>query len=336
MDDFRESLEGYLARVTGAQRVEITELERLSGGAIQENWFLGAEFSDGSMTGIRELVLRTDSRSAVAVSLSRREEFAVLRVAHGAGVVVPEPLWLCEDESVIGKVFYIMRRVPGIAAGHRIVRDSSLGGDRRRLAETLGATLARLHSVTPPQPGLEFLPDPGPRPALHGIAEYRSYLDAMGEPHPVLEWGLTWCERHMPVPESVTLIHRDFRTGNYMVDEQGLTGVLDWEFAGWGDPLEDMGWLFAKAWRFGRTDLEVGGIATPEPFLRGYEAVSGRRVEREEIRYWEVMAHLRWAIIAIQQGDRHISGEEPSLELALTGRIPAELEMEILELTEGE
>ncbi|MNC54549.1 Phosphotransferase enzyme family protein [compost metagenome] len=143
-------------------------------------------------------------------------------------------------------------------------------------------------------------------------------------------------ERHAPPRDIVTLIHGDYRTGNYMVDERGLTGILDWEFAGWGDPLEDIGWFCAKCWRFGKVAAEAGGVGARADFYRGYEAVSGRRLDREAVHYWEGMAHVNWAVIAIQQAERHCSGEENSLLLALTGHIVPELEWEILNLTEND
>ena len=149
----------------------------------------------------------------------------------------------------------------------------------------------------------------------------------------MLEWALRWCERNAPSHEETTLIHRDYRTGNYLVHEGSLAGVLDWEFAGYGNPLEDVGWLFAKCWRFGETHRIVGGVANPEDFVGEYERCSGRAVTPEALRYWQIMAHVRWAVIALQQRERHRSGVEPSLELALTGHILSNLELEILELT---
>jgi aminoglycoside phosphotransferase (APT) family kinase protein len=130
-------------------------------------------------------------------------------------------------------------------------------------------------------------------------------------------------------------VHQDFRTGNYLVDERGLIAILDWEFCTWGDPMVDIGWFCARCWRFGATDQEAGGIASREPFYRGYEAAAGRTVDPHAVHYWEVMAHVRWAVIALQQAARHLSGAEPSLELALTGRILPELELEILNLVDA-
>jgi len=113
----------------------------------------------------------------------------------------------------------------------------------------------------------------------------------------------------------------------------GLTAVLDWEFAAWSDRLEDLGWFCARCWRFGQFEKEAGGIGSRAALLRGYERVSGMLPAADAIFFWEVYAHVRWSIIAIQQGERHVSGEEPSLELALTAHIVPELELEILRMT---
>src|SRR5690349_18018481 len=89
----RESLERYLTAQTSAKQVTIKNMARLSGGAIQENWGMDVVIEGGSHAGEQSWVLRTDAASAVAVSLGRPQEFAVLSVAHAAGVTVPQPLW---------------------------------------------------------------------------------------------------------------------------------------------------------------------------------------------------------------------------------------------------
>jgi aminoglycoside phosphotransferase (APT) family kinase protein len=326
----RTRLADFIAKASGAT-VTALEAAPLSGGAIQENWLVAAEL-DGKR---QEMVLRTDAPSRVAVSHGRAEEFAILQAAFAAGVSAPEPLWLCRDPAVLGQVFYLMRRAGGVAPGYRVVRDKSLGGDRVKLAERLGGELARIHTIRPGGPGaggIDFLPLPKQGPALDQIAMLRGDLDRRTEGYPVLEWALRWAERHLPAASAITLIHQDFRSGNYMVDDKGLTAVLDWEFACWGDPMTDIGWFCAKCWRYGEDALEAGGIARREDFYRGYEAGGGRKIDAKAVHFWEIMAHLRWAIIALQQADRHITGQQRSLELALTGRILPELELTIIEL----
>jgi aminoglycoside phosphotransferase (APT) family kinase protein len=194
----------------------------------------------------------------------------------------------------------------------------------------LGRELARLQTIQPPRDDLAFLrPNDGPAGQM---AEFRTYLDRHPDPRPVLEWALRWAETHLPEPLPSVLCHRDFRTGNYLVDGTGLTAILDWEFAAWGDPDEDIGWLCCKGWRFGRLDREAGGIAERAHFYRGYESESGRRLDPERVRFWEIIANIRWAIIAMQQSDRYLIGGARSLATAITGRRATECELELLML----
>ena len=336
LKDNRKRLQNWLATVASADLVEITDVKPLTGGAIQENWRLECKIKGGPNAGLQRYVLRSDALSVVASSLSRSQEFRVLKLVHSVGVTVPEPLWLCEDKRVIGSVFYIMRLVGGIGLGPKVVKDLALGGDRKILGETLGRELAGIHSIHPPNDELDFLPLPTANPALECIAKLRQHLDSMGESRPALEWGLRWAELNLPPDPEITLIHNDFRTGNYLLDEHGLTGILDWEFAAWGDPMCDIGWFCAKCWRFSRPDMEAGGITTRQVFYDGYLAVSGQVIDTFAVNFWEVMAHIRWAVIALQQVHRHISGAQQSLELALIGHLLPELEHQVLEMTKPE
>ncbi|KAB1074037.1 phosphotransferase family protein [Methylobacterium planeticum] len=329
-DDRREALRAWLARQLGAGEVTLTDVQPLGGGSIQENWRI-----DCVVAGTpRHFVLRKDAAATIASSRSRSEEFAILQAAHHGGVRVPEPVGFCQDETVVGAPFALMGLVDGVALGPRVAKDLSLGGDRERLAECLGRELARIHRIRLPRANLAFLGDPEPDPARAEIAVLRGKLDALGAARPALEWGLRWADRHAPACSVPTLTHRDFRTGNYMVDAAGLTAILDWEFAGWGDPVSDLGWFCAECWRFGRPALEAGGIASRAAFYRGYEGEGGGPIDNAAVRYWEIVAHLRWAVIALEQGQRHLSGAAFSLELALTGRMVPELERAVLRATD--
>src|SRR5215472_8901271 len=256
--DHRVMLARFLAAASGATKVAVSGLAPLRGGAIQENWAVDARFFGGPLAGYQRLVLRTAAPTGVAASLSRNEEFAVLKAAFAAGVIVPEPLFASEDPVIFGKPFFVMRRVDGTAAAHRITRDPLLDPSLPAIAERLGSELARIHTIRPPRSDLAFLPayeDVGP---AQQIAGFRAYLDRHPVPRPVLEWGIRWLETHIPPPVEPVLCHHDYRTGNYMLDGTELTGILDWEIAGWGDPHEDIGWFCCKGWRFARLDREAG------------------------------------------------------------------------------
>jgi aminoglycoside phosphotransferase (APT) family kinase protein len=327
------ALADFLAAASGATSVEITGLELLAGGAIQENWGLDAAFAGGHLAGTQQLVLRADAPTGVPSSLRRVEEFAVLQAAFAAGVTVPEPLFACAAPEVIGKPFFVMRRVAGSAQGRQITTDKLLEPALPAIAARLGEELACLQLVRPPRRDLGFLPTID---AKTHIASFRAYLNCHPNPRPVLEWAARWLEVHIPEKLPPVLCHRDFRTGNYMLDGVRVTGILDWEFAGWGDPDEDIGWFCCKGWRFARLDREAGGIADRASFYAGYESASGRRLDPERVRFWEVLANLRWAVIALQQSDRYLIGGARDLSTAIIGRRASECELELLLLLDRE
>lgn len=330
-----DALGGWIAARLGLPSVRVVDAGLLPGGAIQENWLLTCRLGDGPEAPSRRFVLRRNAAATIASSRPLAEELAILSVAHAAGVLVPAPIGLCDDPAILGEAFSLVAAVEGVGLGPRIVKDKGLGGDRAALAARLGRELATIHAIRPPRPDLAFLGAPPADSALATIAELRAALDRLGAVRPALEWGLRWAEAHAPAPAPPCLIHNDFRTGNYLVDQAGLTAILDWEFAGWGDPMADLGWFCAECWRFGRPDLEAGGIAPRADLYRGYEA-GGGRVDDARVRYWEMIAHLRWAVIALEQGERHSSGRQRSLELALTARIVPELELAVVRGTAPE
>jgi aminoglycoside phosphotransferase (APT) family kinase protein len=157
-------------------------------------------------------------------------------------------------------------------------------------------------------------------------------LAELGEPHPALDLALRWLGRRPPRSERVVLVHGDYRLGNFAVDaERGLTAVLDWELAHWGDPGEDLGWVAMRYWR-GVDHPGDRGLGPRARLLAAYAAVGGHRVDPEGVRYWEVMGNLRWALITLRQAERHLHREERGLELASIGRHCAEVEWELLHL----
>ncbi len=309
----------------------VTRWTRLSGGAIQQNLALDLRTDAGP----RRVVLRTDARSAVAASRSRLEEFALMSAAARAGVQVPAPI--CAVPCTAARPAYtVMGHVEGVAAGYRLTRPGAVA-DPAALLRELGANLALLHALAPLPPSLAFL-GPAPTAPTRGLLDgYRDYLDhwrrRFGDAWPALEWGLRWWQERAGDRETAVLVHRDYRTGNYLVDSGRLAAVLDWEFAGWGNPLEDLGWFCAPCWRFAAPDRVAGGIGPAADFLGAYNAVAGTGYTEADTRDWQALAQLRWAIIALQQCERHMGGGETSLELALTGRLLPRLERDLLALT---
>lgn len=322
----------FIATKAEARNARIGKIWRLPGGAVKQSWAIDTEIEGGPMAGEHTLVLRAPGPSGLPSSIPLDQEFAIHRSAWQAGIPVPEPLWFGAEGLVMAPPFYLMHQCAGTAEPERILGYDAANIDHPSLALKLAASLAGIHTMRPsavPRPAL------ADDPALRFIQTCRDQLDQRPTAHPVLEWGLRYLERNRPQLPLWAFCHRDFRTGNYLVDEGGLVAILDWEFAGWSDPHEDIGWFCAKCWRFGAPGRAAGGLASHAVFFTGYEQAGGLPIDPDRVEFWEIAAHIRWAIIALQQSDRHASGAEPRLEFALLGRRLAELEHEILAMTGG-
>lgn len=319
----------YLCRVAGAERIDCRDFSPLLGGAVMRHFLLDLEVQGGRFAGRQRWVLRMEGETRLGIGLPRAQEFALQRVLFAAGRRVAEPLFVCCDERVLGAPFFIMRWVAGEAKGSVLAARPA----NDALAMELGTELGALHAADWTR-RLHFLPAPPSDAAAARIAELEGHLAADNAPHPVAEWALRWLKREKPAPASPTLCHGDFRTGNYLVEEGRLAAILDWDFACWSDPDEDIAWFCAKAWRYGAWTRDAGGIAARGALYRGYEPTAHRHIDPDRVRYWEVMAALRWLVIALKQRDRFLKQGEESLDLALTGRRPAECELEILLLTD--
>ncbi|EQA45516.1 phosphotransferase enzyme family protein [Leptospira broomii serovar Hurstbridge str. 5399] len=339
--ELKERLESYLGnRLKG--KVEIANMISLSGGACQENFSADITVADGSDKGLYQTVYRTDKGAALLASLSRIDEFKVCRMAFEAGVKTPEPFWLESDSSVTGNPFYFMKRISGKANGRFIVKDPSLNKTRKQLTQELAENLAKIHSVTPEQckdAALKTVLASGQDLSDKTVAKsstknLRLQLEGMNEPYPAMEMILNWLEKNPLPSDKIVLIHGDFRTGNFMVTPEGLQGIVDWEFAHWGDRHEDLTWLCMRDWRFGKLNKEAGGFADRKEFYEAYEKAAGVVLDSKKVTYWEVMGNLRWAIGCIGQAERHLSGKDKGIELAAIGRRACEMEYEAMRLIE--
>lgn len=300
--------------------VTIDGLRRLSGGASRETWAFDAATHDGQS---QRLVLRRDPGGHTGQT-SRDVEYALLERALRHGVLVPAVELMLTADDDLGQGF-VMRRVDGETIPRKILRDDEYAVARTRLAVECAEQAAKIHAI--PRAGLPELPVLGAR---EQIRQYRDTLDALGEPHPAFELGLRWLSEHAPATDPVpALVHGDFRNGNFVVGSDGLRAVLDWELAHLGDPVEDLGWLCVKSWRFGAKQ-PVGGFGGYAELVDAYESASGTRVEFAWLRYWEVFGTLKWGVICQLQASLHWSGTVRSVELAALGRRVAEMEWDLL------
>ncbi|HSE43932.1 MAG TPA: phosphotransferase family protein [Gemmatimonadales bacterium] len=336
-DEVHEGLARFIAGKTGASTVAIENLVRLSGGASRETWSFDAEWDAAGSHERLEGILRADPVPGLPSMPGRALEYHSIKAAWDAGVVVPEPMWDGDDTFPVK--FFVMRRVPGEAIGSRLIRGDQYARAREDLPGQLARSMARIHTISVEQvPELAALPmpQPGASPAEAQVQQYEaSFRAATPNPHPVFELALRWLYANLPAVDERRFVHGDFRLGNFMFDPTGLRGVLDWELAHWGDPMEDIGWLSVRSWRFGGKK-SVAGICDRERFWELYEEEGGIPVDRQRAHFWEIFGNLKWGVITITQAGNYLGGAQKNVEYASIGRRTAETEIELLSLLEAE
>ncbi|MER5437253.1 phosphotransferase family protein [Streptomyces sp. NPDC002790] len=309
-----EGLRARLADLWG-EPVSVEGWRRLSGGASRDTFSLDATVADGAS---HPLILRCDPPVKPSPEVMAREA-AVLTAAAEAGVPVPR---LVDHGTGLGRAYLVMERVEGETIPRRLLRDARFAAVRPKLVRELGRILARIHTI--PATSVPDLPEVDP---LNQLTDLYGQFD---DPRPAVELGLRWLADHRPPNARPTcVVHGDFRNGNLMVDETGVRAVLDWELTHLGDPVEDLGWLCVKAWRFGSAE-PVGGFGPREELLAGYAEIAGTRPSEAELHWWELYGTLRWAVLCRIQAERFLSGAEQAVEWAVLGRKVCEQEYDVL------
>jgi aminoglycoside phosphotransferase (APT) family kinase protein len=311
----REALQPALSAALGRD-VEITEPVLLAGGASKEAWSVDA--------GDERLLVRRAAGGVIhRHTLTLEDEFAVLQAAYEAGVKAPRPYAYIPDLS--GREAFVMERLEGETIGRRIVQKEELTRARAALPVQMAEEIAKIHAI--PAARVSFLP----QAKLERMVEE---LDEVGEPHPAIELGLWWLRENRPPARAAVVAHGDYRVGNLVVGGDGLVGVLDWEFAHLDDPVRDLAFALVRAWRFGVPEKRLGGVGPVEPYVERYNELTGFDVAAAELDYWELAGNVGWAIGCLTQMQRHLSGQDRSVELATLGRLGAEVEYEIVHLLE--
>lgn len=211
-------------------------------------------------------------------------EYRLLSALHPAGFPVARPIALCEDESVIGAVFYLMELVVG-----RTFWDGALldlpNAERRPIYNMMIDTMAALHNVDFEAAGLGDFGRPGnyvERQVLRWTKQYRA---SQTDEIPEIERLIEWLPRTVPPQTRTSIIHGDYRIDNLLFapDMPRVRAVLDWELATIGDPLADfaylaMNWVIPHDGRFGLVgvNLDEAGLPTLEEAVARYCAATGR------------------------------------------------------------
>ncbi len=322
-DPMIAALGAVLARSGGDIAVE--RLTALTGGAASATYAVDA-VRDGQPW---PLILQCAAAGTVSDgALPKADQAALQMLAGRHGLPVADVVAVLTPEDGLGEGF-VMARVAGEALAPRWLRDPGFAGARAALTGQCAQVLATLHHI--PLGEVAGLALPAGRidaARLRMFDHYRSF----GVDSPVFDLAFAWLAERCGDGAPAAIVHGDFRSGNFIIDENGLAAVLDWELAHLGEGAEDLGWLCANAWRFGHWQRPVGGFGERDALYAAYAEAGGAVVDRHRAHMWEVWGTLRWGMSCLQLGNDHVSGRVRSVERAAIGRRVSEVELDLVHL----
>jgi len=303
------ALEGYL----------LTRLDGFSGPLSVEQ-FKGGQSNPTYklITPERAYVMRSKPGPAAKLLPSAHaidREFKVMSALHKTDVPVPRMHVLCEDESVIGRAFYVMEFMPG-----RVLWDQSLPAfdtaGRGRIYDEMNRVIAALHTVDIKAVGLESYGKPGNYFERQIGRWGKQYLASITDPIEAMDRLMEWLPAHIPASarddSQPSVVHGDFRLDNLVFHESEprIIAVLDWELSTIGHPLADFSY-HCMSWHIpqgsfrgiGGLDHAALGIPSEREYVRRYCERTGRPDPDSVMADWNFyMAYNLFRIAGILQG----------------------------------
>ena len=303
------------ARGANIASVEVTGVFRLPQGHSNDTFVVEVEESGAAVA--RRYVVRRDIVHGITEPYDIPKEYRLLRALEATAVAAPQVLWLQPDAREFGAPYYVMEFCRGVVADELylsgdmsglIGRDTIEG--RRAKHRAYIHQLATIHAVDWRKVGLGEMS----RPAGFSFAgepadgtsdascraldewETRARQESIVV-EPLLEEPLCWMRENMPATPRNVLLHGDCKLSNYMFDGDAVSGVLDWEWARIGDPMNDLAWALPKP----DTILPEGFLSFDECCAE-YEAASGYAVDHARLEFYYGIADLKIYAFAAAMG----------------------------------
>ena len=313
MSDFQEFLENSLQQ-------KIKQLIPLTGGA-------SADINRIVLANEDELIVRrTLSQEKSVMAIPKILEAKIQKVVKKNGAPVPDIIFEFSEGEEIGEG-YVMEAIPGETIPRKILRDDKFSTAREKLPFEIGKSLAKIHQTQ--LEDLKALDQVTFSDSLEKL--FQVYL-SFNQPQPVFDLAFKWLEAQELIDYGEVLVHGDFRFGNFIISEENLESIIDWELAHIGNPMEDLGWLCVRSWRFGNVEKRVGGLGDIKDLIAGYESNSDLKIDESQLDIWQLYGSVRWGVICMMQTFAHLSGMVNSVEKAAIGRRVSETEFDLMNM----
>ena len=291
------ALADYLKpRLAATGEVRVSHLLRIPGGASRETWMFKATWADDGGRQSQEFILRKDPPASL-LDTDRAAEYAFYSAFAGSSVPVPAMRWLERDASLLGGPFFIMERIGGCDSSQQAIVQPKYQAVAHTIAEEMYRILA---SIARFEWQRTAIVDHVQAPSANEC--WRIELDRWEQaiddnelsPQPIARAAIRWLRANPPPPaQCISVVHGDYRVGNFLYTSGGqIKGILDWEMAHLGDPLEDLAWSFNESWQWAG-DGRAGGIVTIEEACRLWTAHSGLKVDPAALHWWRLLTDVK-------------------------------------------
>jgi len=297
-----EKLQAYLRLRTGQSDLAVTAFRELIAGWSRITYTATVE---SRVPELRHLVIQVEKPDSVVVDSSVERDFRVLTVLAGAGLPVPRAFWHKADAAVLGGPFIVTELLPGrsfdTSSGEHRALLSAHWQKRSQLPAAIVGALVAVHATSFAE--LSFLPAAASADATAAYELQRCRVlarEARVEDQATVALALHWLERKQPTSGFLTLVHGDFHMRNLLIDEERVSGVLDWEVTRISNPFFDLAYMsipYLSGKFFSPGSDLVGGIMPLDWLLAEYGRRTGREISTEDFRYWRVLATLTLLLV---------------------------------------
>ena len=306
--------------------ISLLSFERIFGGASRETYKIRIK---DQFNNEEKLILRRTQESSL-IETSQSTEYLAYSAYQDTSVPVPLMIDINEDQEILGAPFMLMQQLDGVAASP--FTPNVYSPHEQKLGEQFWSILGEIAKKDIADDFINQFDNTEANPCWK--KELDKWVGVIREDsisvEPILEAGIRKLYGNEPKEsKKKSLVHGDYRNGNFLFLEDRITGILDWEMAHIGEPLEDLAWALSPIWSWQDKEKPAYLIARQEA-LSIWEKASGLVIDENDLKWWELFACVKGMAIWISAGNEFKTGKNIDPINLFSPWIPGDIHLEII------
>jgi len=309
------------------QQFKFLSIHRIFGGASRETYRVKLQNEERKSQNF--IYRRTQDSSLIETD--QKTEYVAYSDFQDTEVPVPKLIALEESSDKLGAPFLVMEELSGVVAS--LFDKEAYNPYQAEIGEQFWKILGKIASRDLGSSNLnKLLPNKNKNECCTKELNYWVNVirkDSIGI-EPILEAAIRELFRSKPLPASrLSIVHGDYRNGNFLFEGKHITGILDWEMAHIGDPLEDLGWALSEIWCWGKKETPAYLIPRKEA-LGIWTQESQIEIDEESLLWWELFACVKGLAIWISAGHEFSTGKNSDPVNLFSAWLPGDIHSEII------